>query len=291
MPPAEHDVDATLVGALVADQHPDLLGPVAFFAEGWDTSLWRLGDELLVRLPRRAMAVAGVEAEQRWLPELAPVLPLRVPVPTRVGVGGRGYPWRWSIVPYLSGTPALAGPRLDGARAARTLGRFLRALHLPAPADAPHSEYRGVPIAARAATFDELAVEHADDGAIDVARRVWADARAAPPHRDAPTWVHGDLHPGNVLVDGGELVGVLDFNDLNAGDPATDVAACWLLFEPEDAAVALDAYGGVDEALRARSRGWVVLFALLYLSIGREGHAGFTEVGRAALRRMAQSRD
>ncbi len=290
MPPAEHDVDAPLVAALVADQHPDLLGPVGFFAEGWDTSLWHLGDELLVRMPRRAMAVPGLEAEQRWLPELAGALPLRVPVPVRVGVAGRGYPWRWSIVPYLPGTPALHGPRLDGGRAAVTLGGFLRALHVPAPADAPRSELRGVPLAVRAATFDELVVEHAGDAAIEVARRSFDQALAAPPHCDAPSWVHGDLHPGNVLVEEGELVGVLDFNDLNAGDPATDLSACWLFFEPEHVDVALDAYGGLDDALRARSRGWVALFALLYLSIGREGHAGFTEVGRAALRRLDASR-
>src|SRR5271169_5040717 len=114
MPPAEHDVTAALVAGLVADQHPDLAGPVVAFAEGWDTSLWRLGEDLWVRLPRRAMAVAGLEAEQRWLPELAPVLPLRVPVPVRVGVPGRGFPWRWSIVPHLAGTPALDGPHVDG---------------------------------------------------------------------------------------------------------------------------------------------------------------------------------
>jgi aminoglycoside phosphotransferase (APT) family kinase protein len=289
MPPAEHDVDALLVAGLVADQHPDLDGPVGFFAEGWDTSLWHLGEGLLVRLPRRAMAVAGLEAEQRWLPELAPSLPLPVPVPVRVGLPGRGYPWGWSIVPLLSGTPALAGPRLDGARAAATFASFLTALHTPAPHDAPHSEWRGVSIATRSDTFDELAIEHERDEAVHVAVRAWSEALAAPPHAGAPLWVHGDLHPGNVLVADGELVGVLDFNDLNAGDPATDVAACWLLLEPEHTALALAAYGGVDDALRDRARGWVALFALLYLSIGREDHRGFTAVGRDALRRLAAS--
>jgi aminoglycoside phosphotransferase (APT) family kinase protein len=286
MPPAEHDIDAALVTALVADQHPDLEGQVSFFAEGWDTSLWRLGDELLVRLPRRAVAVPGTEAEQRWLPVLAPALPLSVPVPLRVGVAGRGYPWTWSVVPHLRGTPMLEGARLDAEPAADTLGRFLHALHTPSPPDAPRSAIRGVPLAERTATFDELVVEHADDPSIDVARRTWSEALDAPPHHAAPTWVHGDLHPGNVLVDNGALVAVLDFNDLSGGDPATDLAACWLFFEPEQALAAIDAYGGVDPALDARARGWVVLFALLYLSIGHEGHAGFTQVGRDALRRM-----
>jgi aminoglycoside phosphotransferase (APT) family kinase protein len=289
MPPAEHDIDSALVAALVADQHPDLLGPVGFFAEGWDTSLWRLGDELLVRLPRRAMAVPGTEAEQRWLPVLAPALPLPVPVPVRVGVAGRGYPWTWSIVPHLSGATALSGARLVAEPAASALGRFLRALHTPAPPDAPQSTVRGVPLTERVTTFDELVVEHAGDPSIEVARRTFADALDAPLHCAAATWVHGDLHPGNVLVHDGALVAVLDFNDLNGGDPATDVAACWLFFEPSAAEAALAAYGGVDAALRARARGWVVLFALLYLSIGLEGHSGFTQVGRDALRRMEPS--
>jgi len=291
MPAAEHDVDERLVRDLLAEQHPDLShDDVAFFAEGWDTTLWRLGDDLLVRLPRRALAVAGLLAEQRWLPVLGPSLPLPVPVPVRVGVPGCGFPWRWSVVPNLVGTPALARPRLDPPRAARSLGGFLSALHRPAPQDAPHSEFRGVPLAARAATFTELVAEL--DTSLDTScdtdavRRTWARALDAPPHRGPATWVHGDLHPGNLLVDRGDLVGVLDFNDLTAGDRATDLSSLWLLFEAPHAGAALDAYGGADPDLVARAKGWAVLFSLLFVSIGRDGRADYAAVGRDGLRRV-----
>lgn len=288
MPQAEHVVDAPLVAALVAEQHPELLAPVSFLAEGWDTTLWRLGDELLVRLPRRTAAVPGCEAEQRWLPVLAPVLPLPVPAPIALGAASLGYPWSWSIVRHIPGTPAIEGARLDAARCAPVLGRFLAALHAVAPPDAPRSTLRGVPLAARAGTFDELVVELAGDTALDAAKRSWELGLGAPNYEGAPRWVHGDLHPGNVVVgEDGSLAGVLDFNDLNAGDPATDVAACWLFFDPPDVAAALERYGRADPDLVARAKGWVALFSLLYLSIAREGHAGFERVGRDALRRVA----
>jgi aminoglycoside phosphotransferase (APT) family kinase protein len=286
MPAAEHDVDASLVRDLVADQHPDLAGSVSFFAEGWDTTLWRLGDELLVRLPRRELAVDGLLAEQRWLPVLAPALPLPIPVPVRVGGPGLGFPWRWSIVPFLAGTPALEGAPIDGARAARSFGGFLRELHTAAPADAPRSIWRGVPLASRADVVDELLVELR--GTIDepAVTRTWARALDAPPLEGPPAWVHGDLHPGNLLIADGDLVGVLDFNDLNAGDPATDLAALWLLFEPDHRIAALEAYGGASESLLTRATGWVVLFSLLFVSIGRDGREDFAAVARDGLRRV-----
>ena len=285
MPVAEHDVDARLVEDLVGGQHPDLAAPVDFFAEGWDTSVWRLGTDLLVRMPRRAMAVAGLEAEQRWLPVLGSKLPLPIPVPLRIGIAGCGFPWPWSIVPLLEGTPALERPRLDSSRAAATLGRFLRALHSEAPPDAPRSEIRGVALSARIATFEELVVElrgDLDEGAV---RRTWTTALEADAPSGSPTWVHGDLHPGNVLVRDGDLVGVIDFNDLNGGDPATDLSAAWLFFEPEHLGVLLDAYGGADHALVTRARGWALLFSMLFVSVGREGRAGYGVVGRDGLRR------
>ena len=133
-PPAEVDVSVSLVRELLAAQHPDLAGlPLQLLANGWDNVLFRLGSELVVRLPRRSLAAALVGHEQTWLPVLAPRLPLPIPAPVRVGQPALGYPWRWSVVPSFPGTTALEQLPGDLSAAATTLGRFLRALHTPAP--------------------------------------------------------------------------------------------------------------------------------------------------------------
>ena len=288
-PPAEHHVDAALVTALLAEQHRDLASlEVTYFDEGWDNTVWRLGDELLVRLPRRAMAAPAIEHEQRWLPVLAAVLPLPIPVPVRVGIPGHGFPWRWSVVPLLPGSPAIAGVHVDGPRAAASLGGFLRALHVPSPPDAPDNPYRGVPLSNRTASFEQAAADLS--GVVDVTaiRRIWDRGLAAARHA-VPVWVHGDPHPGNLLVDRGELVAVIDFNDLTYGDPATDLAGAWLLLEPDDADALLAAYGAPDEDLVARARGWAALFTLFFLCLGDEGLEGFGAVGLRAHRVLLDS--
>jgi hypothetical protein len=153
MPAAEVEVSAELVRRLLAGQHPDLARlPVEFLANGWDNELYRVGDGLVARLPRRALGAEIIKNEQRWLPGLAPRLPLPIPYPERIGEPGRGYPYSWSVVPYLPGTPA-AEASFDPATAAVAVGGFLGALHVPAPADAPANPFRGVPLADRQGSF------------------------------------------------------------------------------------------------------------------------------------------
>lgn len=265
-PPAEIDVDEAMVRSLLADQHRDLAGlPLEELDSGWDNVLWRLGDELLVRLPRRAAAAVLAANEQRWLPALAPALPLTVPVPVRMGRPVDQYPWPWSIVPWLEGTPADHTGVTAATDAAGRLGRFLRTLHVPAPPDGPYNPFRSVPLVARAGMFErrmEVAASEIDHLAV---RRVWDEACAAPPPSGPPVWVHGDLHPGNVLVCGGTLTAVLDWGDMCAGDPATDLAAGWLLLPTSALATFVAAYGDDDPAALARARGWAVLFALMQI--------------------------
>jgi aminoglycoside phosphotransferase (APT) family kinase protein len=292
-PAAEAVVDEALVAHLLADQHPDLADrPRTFLSEGWDNVLWRLGDDLVARLPRREMSAALVATEQRWLPGLAQVLPLPIPAPVRAGAPGHGYPWAWSIVPYLAGTPAAdhdPRPPYDRDQPA-VLGGFLRVLHRPAPPEAPVNPYRAIPLAARADHVDvplaALAASEAGCEDVDVAavRRAFDAALAAPVHEGPRVWVHGDLHPDNVLVVGGRLVGVLDFGDLSGGDPASDLAAAWLLFDAERAEEVLAAYGAVDAALRARARGWAILLGLLLATTGHEAKPAYRRVGLATLR-------
>ncbi|MEQ1756760.1 MAG: aminoglycoside phosphotransferase family protein [Vicinamibacterales bacterium] len=266
-PPAEVDVTESLVRALLEEQHPDLAAlPLTAAGAGWDNALFRLGDSFAVRLPRRAVAEPGLLNEQRWLPQLAPRLPLPVPAAVRLGVPGCGYPWSWSVTPWFEGR-VIEGPTL-GHKAATTLGQFLAALHVPAPSDAPVSPFRSVALASR---DERLRSNVADlEGIVDGGRvlRCWDEWRRATPWPGPPLWVHGDLHPYNVLVSGDDFAAVIDFGDVCAGDPAVDLAAGWMLFAAAARATFRAAYRQEavdDEQLWIRARGWALVLNLVWL--------------------------
>jgi len=272
MPAAEVSVSPELVRRLLAAQQPDLAHlPVRLMAHGWDNIMYRLGDELAVRLPRRAAAARLIVHEQRWLPVVAPRLPLPVPAPVRAGRAALGYPWPWSIVPVLPGQLAARQPPADPAAAAASLGRFLAALHVPAPPDAPANPRRGVPLAERAAVVTEhLSVV---GGLVDrgAAARAWRAAVATPAWGGAPVWLHGDLHPANILVHRGIISGVIDFGDITAGDPAADLSVAWMLLPADRRGAFRDAYraasGHADgDDLWARARGWALALSLACLA-------------------------
>ena len=282
MPSAEVEVTADLVRRLLACQHPDLAGlPVVPLAHGWDNALFRLGDALVARLPRRALGARTLVNEQRWLPSLAPRLPLPVPVPVRTGVPGEGYPWPWSVVPFLPGTPASDGPRFDPRPAAADLGGFFGALHVPAPPDAPANPSRGVPLQRRAASFEQN-LAALDLAALDVAAptgqagrgavlAAWDAVLAVPPWDGPPVWLHGDPHPANILISDGRVSGVLDFGDITAGDPATDLSLAWMLLPASchgdfRAAYAAAGHGTLSDAMWARGRGWALNLAIVFLA-------------------------
>ncbi len=291
-PAAEVEIDESLVRSLLADQHPDLaMLDLVPLEHGWDNALWRLGEELVVRLPRREIAAPILINEQHWLPLLAPQLPLPVPAPVRTGQPSDSYPWSWSIVPWLPGLPGDRAPILRHDDAGSRLGRFLRALHTPGPPDAPANPYRGVPLEARADAFEERVASLT--GVIDVAavRRLWNRSVEADRWRAPPVWLHGDLHPANILVERGTIAAVIDFGDLCTGDPATDLAAGWMLLPSEAMVTFHDAYGGVDDALAQRARGWALLFSLMFLSIGLDGRPSYEAVGRSTLERCTASGD
>lgn len=271
MPAAEVPVSVELVRRLLGEQHPDIAGlDIAVLANGWDNLVCRLGDGYLVRLPRRAAAAELVAHEHRWLPVLAPRLPLPVPAPVRVGRPGCGYPWSWSVVPYLPGRVAAETPPADLGAAATGLGKFLAALHVPAPADAPGHTSRGIPLAGRTegvmAQLGELAGRVDQDAAL----RVWRAATAVPEWTGPPRWLHGDLHPANVLVDGGRLSAVIDFGDLTAGDPATDLAVAWMMFPAVHRDTFRRAYGRAGGATWARARGWALALGLVFVSFSAD---------------------
>jgi aminoglycoside phosphotransferase (APT) family kinase protein len=305
MPAAEVEVSAELVRRLLTGQHPDLARlPVEFLANGWDNELYRVGDGLVARLPRRAIGAENIKNEQRWLPGLAPRLPLPIPYPERTGVPAHGYPYSWSVVPYLPGVPAAEARSFDPAGAAAIVGGFLGALHFPAPADAPANPFRGVPLAERAGNFaanlalltgqagqDQAGQDQAGQDQVDrdAVLRGWDAALAAPGYDGPPVWLHGDLHPANVLVNHGQVSSVIDFGDITAGDPANDLSVAWMLLPLGCHASFWSAYqaaggagGLVNDALRARARGWALNLAMVFLAHSDDNPV-LLEIGRRTL--------
>jgi aminoglycoside phosphotransferase (APT) family kinase protein len=286
-PSADFTIDEALVRALLRDQHPDFAdAAIQRMDNGWDNAMYRLDEHHVVRLPRRAEAVALAEHEQRWLPVLAPRLPIPIPLPVRAGRPSSLYPWTWSIVPWLPGSPAdLACPAADQAR---PLADFLRALHQPAPPAAPQNPFRGVPLCQRADIVEERfqRLRSVSDLITPGLLRTWKRALEAPESGE-PCWLHGDLHARNVLVNDGTITGIVDWGDLTAGDAATDLAAAWMLFrEPEARRVCLDHYRAPRD-LRARAKGWVVFFGTVLLETGLVDNPRHAAMGEATLRRLA----
>jgi aminoglycoside phosphotransferase (APT) family kinase protein len=293
MPAAEVEISAELVRRLLAGQHPDLARlPVEFLANGWDNELYRVGDRLIVRLPRRALGAQIIKNEQRWLPGLASRLPLPIPSPERTGVPACGYPYSWSVVPYLPGVPAAEAGSFDPAEAAAAVGGFLGALHVPAPPDAPANPFRGVPLAERAASVAANLALIGGEVDEDAVRRGWDAALATPGYDGPPVWLHGDLHPSNILVNDGQVSGVIDFGDITAGDPASDLSVAWMLLPPGAHASYWRAYqaagGRGDDALRARARGWALNLAIVFLAHS-EDNPVLRDVGHRTLQTVMRA--
>lgn len=287
-PEADYPIDERLVRDLLSDQHPDLADlPLRPLGEGWDNAMFRLGDELTVRLPRREIAAPLIVNEQDWLPSLVGALPVAIPVPVRVGIPGRGYPWRWSVLPWLEGTPA--DQALPDANQAAPLAAFLLALHKPAPADAPVNPVRGVSLQSRAAGVEERLqrLRTKTDLVTQEIDTVWQAALAAPVATDV-SWLHGDMHAQNVLVRDGVISGVIDWGDITSGDVATDLACVWMLLSEASARDdALSRYVPCDDTL-ARAKGWAVLFGAVLLDTGLVDNPRHAAVGAATLRRISE---
>jgi aminoglycoside phosphotransferase (APT) family kinase protein len=264
---AEADIflDEPVVRRLLRKQHPDLAAlDLHLVAHGWDNDLYRLGSELVVRLPRRRVAVALIEHEQRWLPAIAARVSTAVPAPIRVGVASDAFPWPWTITPWFEGTIASETSFAEHGSLAIELAGFVRELHVVAPADAPANPFRGVPLAEREpAMRDRLAsglVPHPE--AVEAA---WMHALSAKPWTSAPVWLHGDLHPANILTRDGRLAAVLDFGDLTSGDPASDLATAWMTFDPEGRAKFRSALD-YDDDTWLRASGWALVLAGAFLA-------------------------
>lgn len=288
MHPDEPDIDSELVRRLVAEQFPDWARlPLTMVAStGTDNAMFRLGKDMVVRLPRRPEAALQVEKEARWLRAFAPHLPVDIPLPLATGRPGDAYPWPWAVCRWLDGRDALIEAITDLDEAALVLARFIGALRgieaAGGPPPGPHNFFRGVPlidrdprtreaIAALPRTFDKVAIA-----------RAWDRALQTPPWRGKPLWIHGDLAAGNLLVRMNRIVGVLDWGSVAVADPACDLMIAWTLLSGTSRAILKSALD-VDAATWDRARGWTLSVAVIAIPYYMRTNRSIVDQARRAV--------
>ncbi|MFE1764261.1 aminoglycoside phosphotransferase family protein [Streptomyces angustmyceticus] len=294
MHPGIHPLDEGLVRRLVAGQFPQWAGLAVRRVPSGGTvnAMYRLGDSMVVRLPLVRGGAADLVREREWLPRLAARLPAAVPEVLGAGEPAEGYPWPWSVYRWLAGTNPEAGALDEAVPLAGDLAGFvatMRSLTLPgAPA-----AHRGGPVASldasTRAAIEELRGIPQEGVDCDAATAVWEEALRAPDHDGPPVWLHADLMPGNLLVDGGRLTSVIDFGCLGVGDPACDLFPAWNLLPVRARQVFREALG-VDDASWARGRGRTLSQALIALPYYRGTNPSMARNARHVIRAVLEER-
>ncbi|HFK1407413.1 aminoglycoside phosphotransferase family protein [Bacillus thuringiensis] len=257
----ELKIEERLVRRLLVDQFPRWAELPLRKVEpvGTVNAVFRLGDEYSIRLARREGPTTPGGREFLWLPKIAPLVPLEIPVPIAQGRPNNEYPWFWEIHSWLKGE-TVPIEALDEMQAARDLAEFVLALQQVDPTGGPLG--RGIPLAQRDKDFRYWLARFNGDPAVSA---VWESALSAPPWNGPPVWHHGDLDVRNWLVRDKRISGVIDWGTMGIGDPACDVMVAWKLHSPEARDVFLDATL-TDDATLARARGWVVSQAVAILA-------------------------
>jgi aminoglycoside phosphotransferase (APT) family kinase protein len=270
------DSDPLLVRQLLADQFPQWAElPIRrVLSDGTDNALYRLGDDLVARLPLIHWAVGQAEKELAWLPRIAARVPLAIPEPLVIGEPGHGYPWKWSVYRWIDGENALPDRITNPRQAARDLAEFVRALRALSLPDAPIAPRCGALLDDDQRTRDAI---HAlrDEFDADALTAIWEEAIAAPPWDGPAMCVHSDLHDGNVLALHGRLHAVIDFSAFGLGEPENDLDPAWGMFTGDARAAFRDALAPDDDTW-ARARGWAVksVYGIVYYKGTNPGIVG-----------------
>ncbi len=277
--------DVALVRRLVAEQFPEWteLPVEALLPWGTDNALYRLGTDKVVRLPRIEWAAGGVARDFEWLPRLAPLLPVAIPVPIARGAPGEGYEWDWGVYPWLEGET----PPPDADQPAALVGEvaaFVRALRAVDVPDGPEG-FRAGPLGPREEMVRDALAQL--EGVIDTeaAAAAWEKARNVVEWDRPPVWLHGDLLPGNFLLRDGRLTGVIDWGGVGVGDPAAEMLAAWSLFDRagrDEFRAQLE----VDDATWERGRGWALSVGLIALPYYAETNPTLAATARRLIREV-----
>ncbi|MFI6605191.1 aminoglycoside phosphotransferase family protein [Streptomyces poriferorum] len=276
----EPETDDALVRRLITAQFPHWSGlrVERVGAAGTANAMYRLGADLVVRLPRTAGSADDTAKEQHWLPRLASSLPVAIPAPLGAGVPGEGYPHPWSVYGWLDGSCPAVGDTAEAVPLARDLARFVTALHRVDPTGGPPS-YRSEPLAARDTAVREALADLTTEIDTAAAAEIWQTALRAPAPAGPPVWIHADLQPGNMLTADGRLTAVIDFGCLGLGDAAVDLIAAWYVL-PAAARDTFRTAVEADDAAWARGIGWALSIALMELQYYRETNAFMADTAR-----------
>lgn len=262
----EVEIDQDLVRRLIAGQFPDWaslpITPVK--SSGTNNALFRLGNDLIIRLPRIPKAAGHIDRERTWLPVLAPHLSAQVPIPQGLGKPAHGFPWPWTVYSFLDGKNPTENALEQPDAVAHDLSRFIIELRkVPITNDAPKAR-RGKPLATQDEQVLQALKDLADTIDVKLAAKIWKQCLDQEEWSKDPVWVHGDLMPGNLLVKNGHLSGICDFEGVGVGDPACDLIPAWNLLTPESRQSFREQLN-VDDATWERGKGWAFSMAVIQL--------------------------
>ena len=281
------ELDAIKAREIIDTQFPEYaslpLRPIV--SGGTDNTMFRLGDALCARFPKRADAVSQVEKEQVWLPKLAP-LPLKIPAPVGHGVSSAAFPYAWSLYGWIPGTALVECEIEDWCAAAKTLAEFISSLQAKDVTSAPHAgaqnHYRGVALEKRDRLTRAAITGLADEYAEDTLLRIWDYTRQTPRHRGDPVWLHGDLQGGNILVEDGRISAVIDFGLSGVGDPACDLMLAWSVL-PKTARSVFKESVGVTDHTWMRGLGWALSVSVIALEYYRGRNHTLSQISRQTI--------
>jgi len=260
---------------------------VLYLDAGWDNVMFRLGEDYMIRLPRRSLGAELIRNEQLYLDYLPDQLPINIPKPIFIGRPQDNYPWHWSVLPFFKGEAADISA-LKSSEISRFI-HFLKCIHIPANGIAPINTQRGVDFFDRVEDVEQRLLnvkDHLPDKYLPILR-LWREALSADKNK-YDIWLHGDLHPRNVLVENGKISAIIDWGDITSGDVATDLASIWMLFDDPSVRIRAIHDYEMDTNLLARTKGWVIYFASVFYLNGLADNSRHIKIGEQAFNRLLE---